>query len=1156
MTSKTEADALFEQALQEAQAAPEQADADELFNQALAQEKADKAGRALIPRKEIDAIAQKYGADPQALWESSAYLGNTPESITADPAQSAREIAGFVGRTFALNVPQFIMKKMQEEPMRKALDEVQALAQERQPLADTLAETAGAVVGSVGLAKGAGKLAEKAGVKAAPALKEAYEAASAVGGAATQAAATSKEGEELEEAAKGAALGGVFYGAARAIGALLPPRVSSKAGDDAMQQVEARVAQQAEQETVEEAAERAFKLAELDERIAVRAADEVGTSRALEEALPDALANIRPDDVPEDSARLARLILKDDAGIRKLAVEAEERLQKLGLQETLDNLPKDPILRANTLAATEVTEDLKAAARFISDRYSAGKRFSGSAADAFKVLQDVAAVEGDDFVRNAIQRGRTLRRAEQIALSEAYAPIKQALQIEGEATTLGDFGKNFLDGRAVASGFDSKYGTNLTRAMDEFATMHNYMTQHVASLTPDLEQLIKRTNELGIEDQVLYAALDKGTDLPLPKDTEESLQPVANKLLQDWRKFFETIRQEANALGVNITKRDNYVPHKVLPMRDLIPRLQGAIDTVRKETGVDLTRYTQSQYEQIRNNETFRQLKESMEYLTGEKMTTPEAMRGAVLDAMSPSRAMSRLRSRASSALERVEDQVPPLIRESRVGELAARWLSNTFKHAYLREAVEDLRLTRDLLAEAGDKKASTYVHNLLIDVVGGTRQDTFKAAVERASIRWQVALDDVAKNSTDWLVQRGAKALAEMPEALQWMNSQVYPVVLGLNPRAVIQNLTQPLLMTVPELGYAYGGSRMLAATAQLASDLRNGKEVKVTSQQMANVFQRALGTPVQPGQVVKVPGTPQGIQLLLDSQGLLGRQWDKASQEIMRSGIEQGVVGSVPKQMLEKFNEASMFLYERAERMNRLTTSYLGEAVARDLMQPGSSAGAEEFLEGMQDSYRRAITRAREAGNAEAVQKLVTDYLVGKTIFNYSRSSMSAFGRYMGPLFSTFTKWPTSIAGDIMDTLQRQGWADGALDLGARYMAPLAALLAVERIVFDEERENPVYKTLIGSKGLPGWAPVGALASLGDGSLMQPPVVSAVSGALSSVAKGDPEAFVKWADNVARTYTPGAGLLRFLATDLQAIMGERPAERNLPAQIEKLAE
>jgi hypothetical protein len=1149
MTTKAEADALFEQALQEAQApeADPVAEADALFAQALAQEETEKAGRALIPRKEIDAIAQKYGADPQALWESSAYFGNTPESLTQDPAQTARELAGFTARTFALNIPQFILKKTQEEPMRKALDEVQALAQERQPLADTLAETAGAVVGSLGLAKGAGKLAEKAGAKAAPALKEAYEAASAIGGAATQAAATAKEGEELQEAGKGALLGGAFYGAGRAIGALLPARAAVKAGDDALQQVEERVARQAEQETAEEAADKAFRLAERDERIAVRAADDAAQSRVLEDTLPDALANVLPADVPEDSAQLARLILKDDATIQKLAAETEARLQRLGLQETLDNLPEDPALRSITLAAAEVAEDLKAAARFVSDRYSAGKRFSGSAADAFKVLQDVAAVEGREFTQNAIQRGRTLRRAEQLAMEEAYAPIKQALQVEGEATTLGDFGRGILDGRAVGSLFDSKYGTNLTRAMDEFATMHNYMTQHVASLTPDLEQLIKRTNELGVSDEALYQALDQGA-----RFQDEAQQALAD----DWRQFFETIRQEANALGVNVTKRDNYVPHKVLPMRDLIPRLQGAIKRIQQETGVDLTRYTQAQYDQLRDNETFRQLKDSMEYLTGEKMTSPEAMRGAVMDAMSPSRAMSRLRSRASSALERVEDQVPPLIRESRVGELAARWLSNTFKHAYLRESVEDLRLARDLLAEAGDKKASTYVHNLLVDVTGGSRQGTLKSAVEQASIRWQVALDEISSKSTDPLVQVGAKFLAEVPEALQWMNSQVYPVVLGLNPRAVIQNMTQPLLMTVPELGYQYGGSRLLAATAQLASDLRNGKEVKVTSPQMANVFSRALGIPVQAGQVVQVPGTRDGIRLLLDSQGLLGRQWDKASQEIMRSGIEQGVVGSVPKQMLEKFNAASMMLYERAERINRLTTAYLGEAVAKDLMRPGAVEGAEEFLAGMQDSYRRAIVKAREAGNAEAVQKLVTDYLVGKTIFNYSRSSMSSFGRFMGPLFSTFTKWPTSIAGDLVDTFQRQGWADGALDLGARYLAPMAALLAVERIVFSEERENPIYKTLVGSKGMPGWAPVGAIASLGDGSLMQPPVVSAVSGALSAVSKGSPEEFMKWADNVTRTYTPGAGLLRFLTTDLQAIMGEQPAERNLPAQIEKLTE
>ena len=181
----TEADALFEEAAKLTPAnlptdsgaqnsnpvtgvqAPLAGEADALFNEAAqtsvpATAEVQPPPPGTIRKEETDAIAAKYKVDPQDLYEMSAYYGNMPEKPLEEPAQAAREVAGFLGRAFALNIPQFLLKKAQDENMRQALDEVAALADERKPTADVIAETAGAVTGAVGLAKGAAALAGKA----------------------------------------------------------------------------------------------------------------------------------------------------------------------------------------------------------------------------------------------------------------------------------------------------------------------------------------------------------------------------------------------------------------------------------------------------------------------------------------------------------------------------------------------------------------------------------------------------------------------------------------------------------------------------------------------------------------------------------------------------------------------------------------------------------------------------------------------------------------------------------------------------------------------------------------------------------------------------------------------------------------------------------
>jgi hypothetical protein len=138
-------------------------------------------------------------------------------------------------------------------------------------------------------------------------------------------------------------------------------------------------------------------------------------------------------------------------------------------------------------------------------------------------------------------------------------------------------------------------------------------------------------------------------------------------------------------------------------------------------------------------------------------------------------------------------------------------------------------------------------------------------------------------------------------------------------------------------------------------------------------------------------------------------------------------------------------------------------------------------------------------------------------------------------------------------MDSLQRKGALEGSLEIMNQKLAPLLVLYAVQETVFSEEKDSVWYKTFVGKSGLPGWAPIKAITSTVDGSILQPPLIGAVTEGLTAAVKLDGPAFVKSLNNTMNAFMPGSGLLRFLTEDLRVMMGEEPMA---PGPIGKLKE
>ena len=194
-----------------------------------------------------------------------------------------------------------------------------------------------------------------------------------------------------------------------------------------------------------------------------------------------------------------------------------------------------------------------------------------------------------------------------------------------------------------------------------------------------------------------------------------------------------------------------------------------------------------------------------------------------------------------------------------------------------------------------------------------------------------------------------------------------------------------------------------------------------------------------------------------------------------------------------------------------------------------------------------------------------------MSETQFNYNRTTLSEYGRYMGPVFTMFTKWPLSIAGDVRSKLLNEKQYKKA---ATKYLGPLAAFTAADAMLSPEafrdwddrkpalrekmakkhlpridQRELDLYgdryKKIVGSGGFSAWAPIYNLESLvgipGGEGLLSPPVVDTIMGGYEAATSDKSSA--KFFDRFTRQYTPGAGVAKLFLDDIPTLVdGKRP--------------
>jgi len=1075
-----------------------------------------------VTDSELQVIAEHHGVDWKALSESVEFMGGSREggapSAGEQAVRGAKEVAGFLGQSVGMNIPQKLVIEMQDDPkMRAALYDLRALADEKKGYGRDVAEIGASITSAVGLGRAAAKGAARAlgQTEAAKRAVTSYDVASAVGGGATSGFAGAKPDEELRQAAIGGGLGLAGYGVVAGAAKLL---------------------QRSYRKGVESAAEQAATDPNITEALAEKATKTQDVDAVSARALTLVEGGAR------DADQIAKLA-EDPAQLQRAAKQAMEDMDPASLKEMRDELA-DQKIRPEQEAAYVMQRRADADAIELAQFLSRSER-SLPMSEARKVVNEYVAREGAPYVQRAFEAMRDVRNARKM--------VGETVQrLDTDEGAIGNFiSTGFRDARYAYNKFDARLGTEATSIVDQLSTALNRYTVRLGAEIPDLKRLTDLAQAAQVRTEDLYRVLDSGVEVPT--DTP------SGQVVQAWRDFFERLRADANLAfeagvikpftrEVNGKQVTSYVPHMTVSRSEMAVRLRDIVEGLDATHGTRIlsAQATPEQLKGLAQDARWKQLQEATKYLEpiGARSVSLSDIAAAYKDVVSGKPLKREPVSDASAAFQRTMEEVPELLRETDVGKLASRWMLGTFKHAYMRDGLLKLQRFRDLAAVRGDKQAADYAEKHLIDLIAPSARRTAANYLASVRLKTYMRLQKMAQESP----LPGARALAEWlsddSQALSIIARQVYPNFLGcFSVRAALTNLTQPFLVTIPELGYKYATPKVLSAYAQVMQDLSKGRTFVLKDASVATELGAKVGDTV----------TSRNLAHFLRNEGQLQRQWTSELEAAVSSSIREGWIGRATKGAIEKYTNLAMYMYEGAEKANRAVALNVADSITRDLLS--GSADARKFMLTVEPAYRTRFQQLLKQGNQTQLQEAVRNFVVGRTIFNYDKAALSEYGRSMGHLFSTFTKWPLSVASNVLEEYETKGIGKGSARVAAKYVLPFAALYTFSHLLEDEEGPSPQQQFLFGKQGIQAAAPIGSVKAVLSGDLLAPPVLGVPGAVLQALVTADPEKGLKAVENAFSSFVPGAGLMRFFFIDLPRATGEEPEGRTAGELTSKAA-
>jgi hypothetical protein len=528
-------------------------------------------------------------------------------------------------------------------------------------------------------------------------------------------------------------------------------------------------------------------------------------------------------------------------------------------------------------------------------------------------------------------------------------------------------GLKMMDAQFVGAASDRRYHTTFMKDINDTS---RGLTEGLHISKSLKTQAQKTVDELG------YETLEESKQII--KDTEVGKD---SRLVP----LFEEMRQVVNMLhGEEVVKKlkdKPYIPHYMKPTTETTAVLR---DKIKQVTGKDAKKIELEDIEAIKAD---KELYDSIKYVSHyggkkERMLADGRIR-QIVRTLGNRQNVDLFDVGASSVRERINDEVPELIRDYDIGRVLGSYIDSTVTDAMLRKPLRKIKAQADGLMTK-DPIMANYMLNYVKDMSGAKRGFAGgfkKVAGEFSTKNLQKSLE--AKRAGNLKTAKAYETLAEFPQYAQFAQAQLYPAYLGNRPDAVIRNMTQPYMLTIPSIGGSIGYKAKLIAQS-IPKSAKFGLDKKSID--------------------------------ILESKGWLPPDPTPGAFQELRKGVASGSKFTKgAKKLNEKATNFAMYAYQQSDIANRVVTLHVGETLAKDVAKGNKSALAH--IQQLPPAYKSAAKQAIQANDIEKLQDVITDHLMATTQFNYNRASMSEFGREAGSMFAMFSKWPTAIGADIYD-------------------------------------------------------------------------------------------------------------------------------------------
>lgn len=1016
--------------------------------------------------KELQSIARAHNIDYKELREVAPYFNallrdNTNEEIVKG---ALKNTAGFLG-SVAFDIPQFIAKKFyDDENFRKALDDTRRLAQAKKSWLQVAAE------GAVPL----GTTARVAEAGVARGIAE----AGAIGAAAG--AAQSQEGREVEGAALGATLGAgagaAIQGATAALRRITP---KVEANSPLILREASEVADKEPKIDLTRGTEQVLKETEAPRKVEQ---DIILSDSPMDSLDREDVVKVLDRLDAEDKRRLLDTETDVGSSIQLSAHEANEAAER----KLAQTMVKDRLIDFSNRVAPEIGADSTASFKNALDNLVKFKKQFGNeyAANRYKAFEaEQAALE---YIKKSSAESGVDSFSGLWKLADKVSDMKYVLRIA-----------------------DEKYGSALELAHNDLNSNYNkytFVKDHLLNKSKELQDKIEKAD---LDPAEAYNIIDQGLEYTtLPQAQQDAINAYKQQFEQ-LRQLAMTGDKSSGVAGIPIEARKNYVPYRLKSVPEYVVAVDNKLDELNQKFGTNILNLDNSEFRKLVADPDVQEFINGITYLDNREIKNIDQFRNAVRAAQTPAVVKDSMNLRAKSSFARDDESMPSWIREHDIRKLLDDWASNTLRYMYLREPVEKLKSTARVLDRLGAEREASYINKAATDMIS-VREGTLSRAYSNLGNSFRTAALRAANKAPEGSTAKAFyETMSNGPELLNEMSRMIYPNALGYNVKAVLRNLTQPMLMNVPELGYGYGSY-------------------------------------LTPRAYVDAAVNYDGLVRQLKELGLTPAEFTGETPEYLMKGIQSSALYKIPAKSLEKLGKVGMYLYSKSDEVNRVITLSMSNKLTDDLIR--GSQLANQALQRFPRQIRRSVEQALSAGHEDTARAIIAKHLNAATQFNYNRLSLSEFGREMGPLFSMFTKWPSSIAGDIYATYKTKGAGEASAKVAYKHLMPLVGLGMMQRAVFgDAEEMSDREKSLIGSRGLIDMAPVISIESIASGKIMQPPVVSALTNSLLKTANTqdkDPKQLSKDVlSGLIYSFVPGMGLVRFITDDLNTfINGHRP--------------